>query len=97
MIAGLSEEQRKFLLRTIHGYFPDAEILVFGSRLTGKNKPASDLDLCLKSASALELAKWGRLEEEISGSDIPFKVDLVDWHRISEEFRGIIVSSSRGL
>jgi type I restriction enzyme S subunit len=32
----------------------------------------------------------GLMEEAFSDSDLPYKVDLVDWSAISEEFRQIV-------
>lgn len=90
-----TEEQKKFLLNTIHKYFPDCEVSVFGSRADNTFKATSDLDLCLKNSMILDLSKWAKLEEEISHSDIPFKVDLVDWFRVSPEFQKIILEKQK--
>ncbi len=75
-------------------HFPHARVLVFGSRLKGNFKETSDLDLCLKADKPLDLAAWTLLEEELSQTDIPFKVDLCDWFRIAEEFREHVQQSS---
>ena len=90
MIPGLTQDQQNQIKEMIHRYFPDAEILVFGSRLNGTHKPASDLDLCIRSHSLLPVAEWSKLSAELSDSDLPFKVDLLDWHRIAEDFQRII-------
>lgn len=36
----------------------------------------------------------GRAREAFEESDLPFKVDLVDWSLISEEFRRLIEAKS---
>ena len=71
-------------------HLPDAVVWVFGSRATGKAKKYSDLDLCIKAREQLSLNVMSALAEDFSESDLPWKVDLVDWHSISEAFRTII-------
>jgi len=60
----------------------------FGSRVHGTQKPFSDLDICIKGELP-ELTKC-YLQEEFDESDLPFKIDLVEWSKISKEFRSLI-------
>lgn len=62
---------------------------IFGSRLTGKHlKKFSDLDLCyFEKISSHEIL---RLEEDFEESNIPYRVDLIDWNACSSEFQKII-------
>ena len=71
-------------------YFPGAEARVFGSRAGGNAKPYSDLDIGIVGAAKLDARALAGAKEEFEESDIPFRVDVLDWHRISEEFRQII-------
>lgn len=71
-------------------HVPEAVVWVFGSRATGKAKKYSDLDLCIKASHPLGLDLMSALAEDFSESDLPWKVDLVDWWSISEAFRAII-------
>ncbi len=71
-------------------HVPDAEVWVFGSRATGKSKKYSDLDLCIKANHSLGLDVMSALAEDFSESDLPWKVDIVDWWCVSDEFRAII-------
>jgi predicted nucleotidyltransferase len=89
------KEHQKIIVDLINKYFPGCEISIFGSRADNTFKETSDLDLCLKSSKHLDLANWAKLEEEIAQTDIPFKVDLVDWHRVSPEFQKIISSKKK--
>lgn len=77
---------RDILLREL----PDREVWAFGSRARHCAKPYSDLDLAVIGDDALPLALSGRLSEAFSESDLPFKVDVVDWATTSEVFRRII-------
>ena len=80
-------DQVKTLLKK---FLPEIEVRAFGSRVTGKAKSYSDLDLVLLSAEPIPLRTMALLKEAFSESDLPFKVDLVDWSLISEEFRKVI-------
>lgn len=64
---------------------------VFGSRLTGKVKPLSDLDLCF--FDHIEPREFLKIKEEFEESNLPYKVDLVDGQRCSAEFREIITQN----
>lgn len=88
----ISDKQKKFLISSIRKVFPKTEILVFGSRIRDDFKKNSDLDLCLKSDAPLELTQLGTLKEIFSQSDLPYKIDLVDWNRISPEFQENILN-----
>ena len=65
----------------------------FGSRVTGRAKPYSDLDLAIDAARPLSLDDSAALAEAFSESDLPYKVDLVDWWRTGERFRRIIAEA----
>lgn len=60
--------------------------------LTARPNHFSDLDLVLIGNEAISLDIRANLAEAFSESDLPWKVDLVDWHSISPEFRNIIQS-----
>ncbi len=61
-----------------------------GSRTKGTAKHYSDLDLAVISDHALSLAVSAALDDEFTESDLPWKVDVVDWATTSEPFRKII-------
>ena len=66
-------------------------VWAFGSRVTGKAKKFSDLDLCIQAEGPLGLDRSSALAEAFAESDLPWKVDIVDWATTSESFRKIIV------
>jgi predicted nucleotidyltransferase len=71
-------------------YVSDCEVRIFGSRLTDKAKSYSDLDLVVIGKEKIKRQTLIRLKEEFEASDLPFRIDLLDWHRISEAFHKII-------
>ena len=78
------------LKRTI----PDREVWAFGSRTSGAARRYSDLDLVVLGQTPLSLDQIGRLAYDFDESDLPFKVDVVDWATSSESFRRIIAGNA---
>jgi type I restriction enzyme, S subunit len=71
-------------------HVPHFEVWAFGSRTTGKAKPYSDLDLAIITCEPLDWRTSAALADDFSESDLPFKVDVVDWAVTSIAFRKII-------
>jgi len=71
-------------------HVPDREVWAFGSRITGKPKKTSDLDLAIIGDTPLDFGTLAALRDAFSESRIPYKVDVVDWAATSETFRNII-------
>ena len=71
-------------------YVPDRKVLAFGSRATWTAKDYSDLDLAIMGDEPLSPGATSALAEGFGESDLPFKVDVVDWAKINENFRDII-------
>jgi predicted nucleotidyltransferase len=70
--------------------FPHLEVWAFGSRTRNKAWRYSDLDLAVITHKPLSFALRCALIEDLTESDLPFRVDVVDWARTDEEFRRII-------
>lgn len=71
-------------------HLPGLDVRAFGSRVEGTAGKTSDLDLVLMTDRPLPLEVIGRLRDAFSESDLPFRVDLVDWSAIGEDFRAVI-------
>lgn len=71
---------------------PQRTVWAFGSRVKGTAKPYSDLDLAVIGDTPLSWAELAGLTDDFSNSDLPWKVDIVDWANTSEDFRKIIAS-----
>ncbi len=71
-------------------HVPQYEVWAFGSRAKRSAKPYSDLDLAILTDSPLGLSVSAALIDDFSESDLPYKVDVVDWAATSESFRKII-------
>ena len=74
----------------LHHHIPAREVWAFGSRVTGNVKPFSDLDLAIIGSEPVPAPTLADLKDAFSESDLPFKVDIVDWAETRENFRTII-------
>ena len=86
----MKPEQLLEVREILEEYVPGWEVRAFGSRVTGRAKPWSDLDLAIVGPEPMGLRKWGRLVEAFQESTLPFRVDVLDWHDVSPPFQAII-------
>ena len=76
--------------RILQAHVPHCEVWAFGSRAKWTAKPYSDLGLAVIGDQPLSLAISAALADDFSESDLPWKVDVVDWATTSDAFRAII-------
>jgi len=74
----------------LHTHVPQYEVWAFGSRATWQAKPYSDLDLAILTDEPLPLALSAALADAFSESDLPWRVDVLDWATTSPSFRAIV-------
>ena len=75
-------------------HVPTHEVWAFGSRVNGSAKEFSDLDLVVIGEKPLSIAVHANLVDDFSESDLPYKVDVIDWATTDAAFRQIIQRSS---
>ena len=80
----------KIVEEILEKHLPDREVWAFGSRVNGTAKETSDLDLVVIGETPLDFQTLGSLRDDFSESNLPYKVDVVDWAKIGETFREII-------
>jgi predicted nucleotidyltransferase len=66
---------------------PDARIWVFGSRANGRSRRGSDLDLAVDAGRKLTVAETHALIFAFEDSNLPYTVDVVDLHAVTDTFR----------
>lgn len=71
----------------IRRFVPDAHVFLVGSRARGNPKPFSDIDLLFVAPPRLEPMTRARLRIAFDESDLPFKVDLIEWAAVSPQLR----------
>jgi predicted nucleotidyltransferase len=78
------------VLRILDQHVPGVEVRAFGSRVTGRARKYSDLDLALVANDKLDWRRVESLKDAFSQSDLPFIVDVLDFKAISESFRNVV-------
>lgn len=86
----ISTEDLTTIKSILHKIIPNYEVWAFGSRVTGKARKYSDLDLAVISTQPLDFDIYTALKNAFSESTLPFKVDIVDWSNLDENFKKII-------
>ena len=82
----ISDDQRETIVALLERHLPGTTVWAYGSRVTGRARPSSDLDL-VAFATASESRAVGDLREAFEDSNLPFRVDLFVWDEIPESFR----------
>lgn len=90
----MSEGQLALIHEILAKWLPAHEVRLFGSRARGTPKAYSDLDLVIMGDTPTPLSTMGQLHEAFANSDLPWRVDLVDWADTSADFRVHIASHS---
>ncbi len=87
MVIQLTDDEIDIVKSILQKNISDVEIWVFGSRTILTADKYSDLDLLLKGRKTIPLSTLAILTEDFSESSLPFKVELIDWFRITPAFR----------
>ena len=86
----LDSKQLALVTSILKRHLTNCEVYAFGSRVHGSACKYSDLDLVLKSEQAIAWKTMDALKDDFSFSDLPFLVDLLDWHKLSDDFLAAI-------
>ncbi len=93
----LEPAQRSIVEDILRRFFPGRTVLAFGSRVNGRPKPFSDIDLCVMGDEPVSLSSMADAKDAFTESDLPFRVDLIDWATTSPSFRAIVLRGGEQL
>jgi predicted nucleotidyltransferase len=83
------------LIQTVlRAHVPSAIVRAFGSRVRGESRPTSDLDLCLDHSVPLSFETLAALRDAFAESNLPYKVDVLDWQGLDPVFQSLIQKDS---
>ena len=82
----------KTVRRILREHVPALEVRAFGSRVSWNARETSDLDLAVMTDEPLGIDCTAELRAAFTDSDLPFRVDIVDWATASENFRKRILA-----
>lgn len=88
------KEEIKNIIHSEKDNLEGFRVFFFGSRVKGKNKERSDFDIGLLGNSRLNLKTFFQLEEKLDSINTLYKIDLVDMHTVSEQFRNEAIKNS---
>lgn len=80
---GLDERVWDLILEVFSREKAVREVLLFGSRAIGRERPASDIDLYLRLDEA-DPSLLGRLETALDDLLLPWKIDLVPSYQVDD-------------
>ena len=86
----VSPAHLQIILSILKAHAPDCEVRAFGSRVKRTAKTYSDLDLAVVGQAQLPFRKLAALQTAFEESDLPYRVDVLDWRAISSEFQKVI-------
>ncbi|MBA4386258.1 MAG: nucleotidyltransferase domain-containing protein [Anaerolinea sp.] len=91
----LDQKTINFLKKIIRIHIPDKsyKTFIFGSRATNTNRKYSDIDLGIMGPSPLPSKAYISIDQDFQESDLPYKVDLVDFSNVTEKFKQVSLSS----
>jgi uncharacterized protein len=93
LLVDLPADHRRTVLDILHENLPlNTQAWVFGSRATGRARRCSDLDLAIDAGRRLTLDETAKLTEAFSESDLPYRVDVVDWRAADDRWRRTIAA-----
>ena len=73
------------------------QIFIFGSRATGKAQKYSDYDIGISGKKSLSSKTKVLIEEILEESDLPYKVEIVDFSLVSPGFKKVALSKIKRL
>lgn len=91
---GLTPEQVREVNGILATLFPQGRVLLFGSRARGTHQAHSDLDFALDLGEPVPRQILADLKAAFEESDLPFRVDLLDYRSIPESMRANVDASA---
>ncbi|HTQ34694.1 MAG TPA: nucleotidyltransferase domain-containing protein [Stellaceae bacterium] len=89
----IKPEHRRIVIDILRDHLPpDMRVWVFGSRVSGRVRRYSDLDLALDVGRRLTMDETAALGEAFDECDLPYRVDIIDWHAVDDNFRRIVAA-----
>ncbi|MBI3814677.1 MAG: nucleotidyltransferase domain-containing protein [Nitrospinae bacterium] len=98
MNARRSIKQKDELIHTIvdvvNAYLHPKRIILFGSRVTGKDKEYSDFDIAVEGAE-IDIRSERRLKETLDEKLGIFTVDVINLDKVDKDFKVLVLEKGR--
>ena len=86
----LEEHHYDILRNILRNYYPNKVVWVYGSRIKGTAKKASDIDLVIFDSEDME---YHMLQDACDESDIPFLIQIMRWEKMPQDFKDNILEA----
>lgn len=83
--------QRELIVDLLNRFIPGVAVWAYGSRVKGSSRPESDLDL-VAFITPRQREVISALKEAFEESSLPFRVDVLVWDELPENFRRNILN-----
>lgn len=92
---GSPEELKARLIRIVRAYpeLQDARLFFFGSRVHGRANERSDIDVGILADKPISPGIWLEIQDAVEELPFLYKVDVVDFARVSPEFRAMALEA----
>lgn len=90
MVLELEPKYLEMVKSILKSHVSECEVRAYGSRVTGKSRKYSDLDISVVGVKKLDRRRLMELRNAFDESDLPIRVDVHDWHNTSPDFQRII-------
>jgi len=91
MIKSSNVPQEETMIQLLTVLFPSATIYLFGSRARGDHTDRSDIDIAIDLGRKMEFREIAKARGVLEGLNLPWKIDVVDMHSISDAMKGFIL------
>lgn len=92
---GIPIEVKRKIISVLRALFPNAKIIIFGSRANGLYSTNSDIDLALNDEKPLNRYDVGEAKAMFAESNIAYQIDIVDLNNISDRLKNIILQEGK--
>lgn len=89
----LNPKQWSIVCALLQKSLPHYEAWAFGSRVNGRARKYSDLDLAVSHTEPMPFNKLCELNRAFEESDLDICVDIIDWTQTSAEFQRSVEQS----
>lgn len=89
------EEIKRIIFRFLNP--KEYQVFIFGSRATGKAKKYSDYDVGIWGKKPAPWRILADIEEALEESDLPYKVEVVDFSLVPSNFKKVALSQIKEL
>ncbi|WP_432633738.1 nucleotidyltransferase domain-containing protein [Brachyspira sp.] len=89
MIA-VSLEEFEIIIKILNAHIKKGKVYAFGSRYKNNNRKFSDFDIAIDTGEKLSFEFLNLLKDAFEESDLPYRVDIIDYNNISDKFKKIV-------